>query len=392
VNAVALPKLLIDVSRLVGRLAKGRLPTGIDRVCLAYVERFAPAAQAVLQWKGLRRVLPGPESGELFSLVTGPSIAFLPRVARLIAGASLSPAAAFPGPAFYVNVGHTGLEAAGLERWLQRTSARGIFMVHDLIPITHPEYCRPGEAQRHRLRMRTVLRSAAGVVTNSRATLHTLTAFAHEEGIALPKAMVAPLAPAELIKPDADAPLSAPYFVVLGTIEPRKNHLMLMQAWRELVARRGTEAPHLVVIGRRGWECENVIDFLERCPTLRGFVHELSECTDRELAAYLGHARALLFPSFVEGYGIPLVEALRIRTPVIATDLPVFHEIAGDVPDYVDALDGLGWINAVVDYSSGSSPRRQAQLERLASWASPTWDAHFRRFTRFMEELDEPAA
>ena len=70
----------------------------------------------------------------------------------------------------------------------------------------------------------------------------------------------------------------------------------------------------------------------------------------------------------------------------------VRYLIAGDVPDYVDALDGLGWINAVVDYSSGSSPRRQAQLERLASWASPTWDAHFRRFTRFMEELDEPAA
>jgi glycosyltransferase involved in cell wall biosynthesis len=388
---VAIPKLLIDVSRLLGRLAKGRLPTGIDRVCLAYVERFAPGAQAVLQWRGLRRVLPAPASSELFSLLTGPGTAFLPRVAALMARASLNRTAVHRESGFYLNMGHTGLEAAGLARWLQRTSTRGIFMVHDLIPITHPEYCRPGEAQRHRSRMQTVLRTATGVVTNSRATLGTLKAFAQAEGLALPHAMVAPLAPAELVKPTGDPPLQAPYFVTLGTIEPRKNHLMLMQVWRELVLRCGPGAPHLVVIGRRGWECENVIDFLERCPALRGVVHELPECTDRELASYLAHARALLFPSFAEGYGIPLVEALRIGTPVIASDLPVFHEIAGDVPDYVDAIDGRGWIDAVAGYSVPSSSQRQAQVERLTSWVSPTWDAHFQRFTRFLEELDEPA-
>src|SRR5580698_988440 len=99
--------------------------------------------------------------------------------------------------------------------------------------------------------------------------------------------------------------ISEPYFVILGTIEPRKNHWLLLQVWRRLVERLGDRTPRLVVIGQRGWECENAVDMLERCEELRGVVTELPACPDVELTSYLRHARALLFPSFAEGYGMP---------------------------------------------------------------------------------------
>ncbi len=175
-----------------------------------------------------------------------------------------------------------------------------------------------------------------------------------------------------------------PYFVVLGTIEPRKNHLLLLNLWRRLVEEFGQQVPRLVVIGQRGWECEQVVDMLERCEALKGVVVELNGCDDVALATWLHHAQALLFPSFAEGYGIPLVEAMSLGTPVIASDLPVFHELAGDIPEYLDPLDGEGWRKAVLEYTMLGSSLRNAQLVRLAGWQAPEWSAHFEKVDAFM--------
>jgi glycosyltransferase involved in cell wall biosynthesis len=184
-----------------------------------------------------------------------------------------------------------------------------------------------------------------------------------------------------------ERPIKQPYFVMLGTIEPRKNHWFVLHVWRRLVEVHGARAPTLVIIGRRGWECENVVDMLERCAPLRGKVIEEGHCSDARLYNYLHHAQALLFPSFVEGYGMPLAEALVMNVPVIASDLPVFREIAADVPDYLDPLDGPGWISSVLDYAAPASQNRQAQLARMEQFQGPTWSQHFKVVDEFIEAL-----
>ncbi len=181
--------------------------------------------------------------------------------------------------------------------------------------------------------------------------------------------------------------MAAPYFVVLGTIEPRKNHWLLLQLWRKLVERMGEHAPRLVIIGQRGWECENVVDLLERCEPLRGYVLELPACSDAELSTWLKHAQALLFPSFAEGYGIPLVEALSLGVPVIASALPVFREIAGDIPEYLDPLDGSGWMARIEAYADPDFSGRLAQLDRVAGFVPPAWSSHFQIVEEFLERL-----
>jgi glycosyltransferase involved in cell wall biosynthesis len=85
----------------------------------------------------------------------------------------------------------------------------------------------------------------------------------------------------------------------------------------------------------------------------------------------------LLFPSFVEGFGMPLIEALTLGLPVIASDLPVFREIAGEIPDYLDPLDGAGWRAAVLDYAKTDSDRRRSQLGRMIGYQAPGWESHF---------------
>jgi glycosyltransferase involved in cell wall biosynthesis len=385
-----MPEILIDVTRLLGRFMKGRLPTGVDRVCQAYIHRYGGYARVLLHWGGYGWSLSPRASQELFSLLMNPTGNFSRSALRIIAG---SPPRPLPDQSksarFLFNIGHSGLERSGYAAWIARKKLRPLFMVHDLIPITHHEYCRPGELQRHEARMDAVLRAAAAIVANSQATLDELKTFAESRNLSLPASVVAHLA-SGLTPPDHQLPPlnSAPYFVMLGTIEPRKNHLMILHIWRNLVERMGTDAvPHLVIIGQRGWECENAVDLLERCEALKGMVTELPVCSDAELACWLGNARALLFPSMTEGYGLPLVEALALGTPVIASDLPVFHEIAGDTPEYLDPLDGMGWQARIQEYSRADSSARDAQLERIQHFSSPTWKQHFAAVDNLLEGI-----
>lgn len=381
----SMPELLIDATRLVGRFMKGRSPTGIDRVCLAYVRRYAAVARVVLKRGPFGTILPKAPSQDLFALLLDRSKDFSRRAAHLIAKSIfIPPQRSVRSGSFLLNIGHSGPEQPQYSRWLQRNQMRPIFMVHDLIPVTHPEYCRPSEQARHIRRLDTMLRTAAAVVTNSEATLQALSGYAVGRGLSMPPAAAAPLA-AEMSSLDAGPrPLSQPYFVILGTVEPRKNHWMLLQVWRRLIERLGEKAPRLVVIGQRGWECENVIDLLERCNVLRGFVFEKAGCADAELVEYLRYAQALLFPSFVEGYGLPLIEALSLGVPVIASGLPVFHEIAGNIPEYLDPLDGTAWLQRIEAYCHPESLLRTAQLGRIATFTPPTWSAHFEIFENLL--------
>jgi len=382
-------EVVIDVTRLVDRLMQGRLPTGVDRVSLAYVRHFAHCAAALIRFAGRWIVLSRAESERLFAALLTPPEGFAWWVRWLVARNLLRSGS--PGRLtgrLLFNTGHSGLDEADYARRIQRYGLKPVFFVHDLIPLTHPEYCRAGEADRHERRMGTVLRMGQGVIVNSVVTRVDMEKYAHSVLRPMPPSVVAPLALAQLPPGDAQAPLEYPYFVMLGTIEPRKNHWLILHVWRELAGRLGDATPRLVVIGQLGWKCENVLDMLERCDALKPVVIRRSVCTDAELATWLRHARALLFASFVEGFGMPLVEALSLGVPAIASDLPVFREISGEIPDYLDPLDGAGWYALILEYARPDSPRRHAQLTRMQGYTAPSWNEHFAIVDNFLERLD----
>ena len=398
-------QIILDLSRLLSR-GSFPAPTGIDRVELAYAQalierrddrltfaamhplgRFAhlPAgasrrfvAQTAARWDQ-----PGSDAGELA------------RAARRLLGsvlirgqaglrAALAPRQRQRGRSVYLNVSHHHLDRPEVvEGTMRRDGAAFVCLVHDLIPIEFPEYARPNEPERHRRRIGTVARLADAIIANSEATRRSLLPYLDRAGRNVP-ILAAPLGidPA----PTVDAGLHArPTFVMLGTIEPRKNHLLVLHLWRRLAEEQGPACPRLVLIGRRGWENENIIDMIERCAPLGSIVEEHGDMPDAGVRALLGRATALLLPSFAEGYGLPLAEALAQGVPALCSDLPALREVGGNAPEYLDPLDGLGWMRAVRDYAAPGSARRAAQVARIAEWRAPTWGTHMDAALAFID-------
>lgn len=379
--------ILIDVSRLIWRLWSRRLSTGIDRVCLAYLEHFAPRARAVVQYRRFRSVLDKGSSARLFDLLLDGSDHFRSRLAWTLASAGMRRDSA-DARQIYLNVGHTGLNSPFLGPWLARNDLCPIFLIHDLIPITHPQYCREGEDARHEQRIEKALRTASGIIVNSTATRRDLAQFAADRGLPVPPSLVAWLGVDE---PSAgmtanSGKLDRPYFVLLGTVEARKNHLTILHAWSDLVARLGNEAPELIIIGQRGWEAAEATAILDDLGPLKDYVREMPRCGDQAMRRLVAGARALLMPSFVEGFGLPLIEALQLGAPVLASDLAVFREIAGDIPTYLDPHDREAWFAAVLDYAKDGAERRR-QLNAITGFHAPTWADHFERVEEFLDTL-----
>jgi glycosyltransferase involved in cell wall biosynthesis len=98
---------------------------------------------------------------------------------------------------------------------------------------------------------------------------------------------------------------------------------------------------------------------------------------DRLVAEYLLSARALLNPSFAEGFGLPVAEALSLGVPVICSDLPELREVGGLAPEFLSPHNEEIWYRAISDYAQSCSERRARQLARISNWRPVRWDEHF---------------
>lgn len=381
--------VFLDISRLL-QVSAHATPTGIDRVELAYARHFGTAAQgrctfvAEIPLIGFA-ALPFDLVRELVSALTEVWSSGEPAPARRIAAklrlsmpmgrARLGSALARPGPKVLLVASHRVLERPRHIGAMRRRGCLFVPFIHDLIPLNHPEFARPGHAARHEKRITTTAQYSDAIVVNSAATAAELAPWLSGR-LDSPPVAIAPLGVSPARVPQPPVALR-PYFVVLGTIEPRKNHILLLHIWRQLGASLGSQAPRLVVVGKRGWENENVLDLLERCRDFDGTVQEAGCLPDHEVASLLRGARALLFPSFAEGYGLPVAEALGLGVPVLASDIAALREVAGGVPEYLDPVDGVAWRNAILDYARPDSAARRAQLARIQAWTPPSWDDHF---------------
>ncbi|NTJ63205.1 glycosyltransferase family 4 protein [Agrobacterium rhizogenes] len=224
------------------------------------------------------------------------------------------------------------------------------FLVHDLLPLRHPKWWVPTVSREFKAWISSAARVASGYVCVSKTTADDLTLYLKQERP--PNEQAAPVRSFHIGAniddgessrglPDDAVQLLArmaerPSFLMVGTIEPRKGHRQALAAFEQLWS-QGHEI-NLIVVGKKGWLVNDLFERFLRHPRLGRQFHFLQDVSDEYLNRIYAGSTCLLAPSEGEGFGLPLVEAALKHVPIIARDLPIFREVAGDHAYYFSGL------------------------------------------------------
>lgn len=295
-----------------------------------------------------------------------------------------------PKDSIYVNIGHVGLAFPWFVSWLRRRpDVKPVFMLHDMIPLENPEWVSEAGLRHHDQMTENAARYAAALIATSPTARNSVMRELALRGRGdIPVAAVPlPVAPLFLERWERDEELASHnYFVVCGALQPRKNHVLLINVWRELVRRRGPLAPKLVVVGSPGWGGGPIKHLVTRCREIEDHLIFAEDLSSPALRSVMGHAKGLLMASHAEGYGLPIIEALCVRTPVVASDIPAHHDVAGDNAIYRHPIDGLGWLEAVESLTDDTEEARTVR-HRILSYRPPTWQNYFAKVENFLSTL-----
>jgi glycosyltransferase involved in cell wall biosynthesis len=159
-------------------------------------------------------------------------------------------------------------------------------------------------------------------------------------------------------------------FVMVGSIEPKKGHLPTIRCF-EAIWRAGHNR-NLVIIGRRGWLEHHILDAIERSAYYGDKLFWFSDFDDFDLAQAYSRSHALIFSSFGEGFGIPMIEASYFGRPTIVLDTPIAREILGEAGLYFK--DGETLIDNIMELED--SVRYQSASDRASALSWVSWDKY----------------
>jgi alpha-1,2-rhamnosyltransferase len=267
---------------------------------------------------------------------------------------------------------------------IRRAKAKGAavgVLIHDLMPIHYPQFFPANLSPMFRKWLEQAIRHTDFFICNSQATLRDLQQYLQgAPGRARPAAV-----PVDYFGLGADLPRthtaavvrdnlrsfftagSNCYFIVC-TIEPRKNHTYLLNAF-DRIWKQDPDAK-LCIAGKIGWGSESVLARIRSHPQYGKSLAMFHDLNDAELNYCYQHARAFLFPSVMEGFGLPIVEALRHGLPVFASDTPIHREVGKEYCRYFPLDD----VNPLVQMLSQIDREGPHQAPRHASPHLVTWE------------------
>lgn len=271
------------------------------------------------------------------------------------------------------------LKRAWLYPLLKQHGVRVITFVHDVIPVTEPQYCHMDTVCQFMDYVGAVLNYAAAVFVSTQATkrviqelqiqLHAPRCPLYVTGLGAD--FSAQSAEKQPVSPEVQRFVEGKRYVLLvSTLEPRKNHTVLLDAFDAGLFEEGMA---LVFAGRRGWNVETLCGRIAAHPQKgRLFAHFEGE-NDATIDYLYRHAFVAAYPSFDEGFGLPVIEALSRGTPVVSSDCAVLREVGGDCCLYCSPRDPEAWRRTFHDLAQ--QPERYERLKsKQKMFRVPTWD------------------
>jgi len=264
---------------------------------------------------------------------------------------------------------------------LARSQVRYVGFVYDLLPALFPEWWTPARQARFRKWFVWTGRHAARILCCSEATRRDAVRFFADAGVAtapletialgdeLPRGLAA--ARAGMGEPAAPP---RPFALYVSTLEARKNHRLLFQVWRRLLAAHGPErVPDLVFVGRRGPLIDDFVRELEHARFLDGKIEWRQGVDDAELARLYATCLFTVYPSLYEGWGLPVAEALAFGKYCVASNAASLAEVGREFADYHDPHDAAS-ATALIERASFDAAFRNARERAIRErFRARTW-------------------
>jgi glycosyltransferase involved in cell wall biosynthesis len=260
--------------------------------------------------------------------------------------------------------------------------------VHDLVPLVAPEHAFEGDGEQYGRWLKHLSANADHLLTNSQATRCDLDAWLAENGADVPTTVL-PLAhqfagTARELSSDAERAAGAirsavlnaarlPYVLCVGTIESRKNVWTLANVWNRIYRQLGESTPRLLFAGKQGWLKDDFDDFIRGTGSLYGYIRIVDRPNDDELAYLYRKCLFSVYPSYKEGWGLPVGESLWFGRPVVCSNTSSMPEAGGQWADYIDPTSWQSIETAVMKMITDPAYRekRAAEIAKatLRSWS-----------------------
>jgi glycosyltransferase involved in cell wall biosynthesis len=263
---------------------------------------------------------------------------------------------------------------------------RFVLFCFDIIPLLFPNYYKAADVDAHRAYCHRAFPAADLVVFSSRIIEADVRAYCGAHGLALGRTAVMALG-ADVRAPAAATPLPAGlergrYALLVSTIEPRKGHRLIYEAWVKLLAAGIPQRARfkLVFVGRIGWMIADLMRDLRGDPRLAGTLEIFTDADDAKVSALYRDAAFCLYPSRYEGYGLPAVEAFHYGKAVLASTGGAVPEVVGDFSPCLDPDDGEAWQSMLQAWIENPQARASYEERIRSTFRHPDWDESARTF------------
>jgi glycosyltransferase involved in cell wall biosynthesis len=277
--------------------------------------------------------------------------------------------------------------AAEVQKLKSHDNFRLFQVVYDMLPAVQPAFFVPGMPQQFSDYMESIFRLCDGILAISKATKSDIESF--QRDYKLPKVPIKvfrlgddfvdkdPVKPALEVTPGN-------FLLCVGTIEARKNHQILYYVVKEALKRK-VELPPIVISGKRGWLVDNLLYLIENDELMSGKI-KLVHTTDQELSWLFQNCLLTLYPSFYEGWGLPIAESLFYGKMCLSSDESSMPEIAGGLIDYYSPYDAGAILDTIVKYLDNPALLKKKERQIKESYQPTSWDDTFKQVEEFIIE------
>ena len=259
--------------------------------------------------------------------------------------------------------------------WSKR---RSVLTIHDLSILLHAGTHQADLARRARRRLPVMARSASMIITATECVRREICEHLH---VKADRVRVTPFAPRSGFQavPAEQANqtkrrlgIEDEFILFVGTVEPRKNLLMLMRAFDQIL-RQTSRRPQLVVVGGEGWLMDELFAFIKES-SISGRLRFTGYLDDEDLRALYSSCKVFVYPSIYEGFGLPPLEAMACGAPVIASNIATFQETLGSAAELVEPNDVEALAGSIVEVLDDEDRRRALSRHGPEQAAKFSWE------------------